>query len=94
MSKVEKQLQLLKEKAVEQEQKLNNDDRIVRMEQNLEWYKTEFESLLELREKNENEIDRINAFIDNLNDEKVYKEEQIKAQKRQNKLIAIAVQKV
>ena len=94
MSKVEKQLQLLKEKAVEQEQKLNNDDRIVRMEQNLEWYKSEFESLLELKEKNENEIDRINAFIDNLNDEKVYKEEQIKAQKRQNKLIAIAVQKV
>ena len=75
MSKVEKQLQLLKEKAIEQEQKLNNDDRIVRMEQNLEWYKSEFENLLVMKEKNENEIDRINAFISNLNEEKVYKED-------------------
>ena len=57
----------------------------------MEWYKVEFENLLELKEKNDNEIDRINAFIDNLEDEKKYKEEQIKAQKRQNKLIAIAV---
>ena len=49
------------------------------MEQNLEWYKNEFESLVELKEKNDNEVDRINAFIENLDEEKIYKEEQIKA---------------
>ena len=32
MSKVEKQLQMLKDKAKEQENKLNNDERIIRME--------------------------------------------------------------
>ena len=42
MSKVEKQLQLLKDKAKEQENKLNNDERIIRMEKHLAWYKNEF----------------------------------------------------
>ena len=32
MAKVEKQLKVLKDKAQEQEDKLNNDDRIVKME--------------------------------------------------------------
>jgi len=32
MGKVEKQLQMLKDKAKEQENKLNNDDRIMKME--------------------------------------------------------------
>ena len=94
MSKVEKQLQLLKDKAKEQENKLNNDERIIRMEKQLLWYKDEFQNLLDLKDKNDNEIDRITSFIDNLKEEKSYKEEQIKAQKRQNKLIAIALSKV
>jgi len=79
MSKVEKQLQLLKDKAREQENKLNNDERIIRMEKHLAWYKREFENLLKLKDKNDNEIDRIHAFIDNLREEKLYKQEQIKA---------------
>ena len=86
MSKVEKQLQMLKDKARDQEKKLNNDERIVRMEKQLVWYKEEFENLLNLKDKNDNEVDRINSYIDNLKEEKAYKEEQIKAQKRQNKL--------
>ena len=94
MSKVEKQLQMLKDKARDQEKKLNNDERIVRMEKQLVWYKEEFENLLNLKDKNDNEVDRINSYIDNLKEEKAYKEEQIKAQKRQNKLIAIALNKV
>lgn len=32
MTKVEKQLQLLKEKAMEQESKLNNDERVISLE--------------------------------------------------------------
>ena len=55
MTKVEKQLQSLKDKAKEQENKLNNDDRIVKMEKQLEWYKNEFFSLLKLKDKNEKE---------------------------------------
>lgn len=73
MGKVEKQLQLLKDKAKDQENKLNNDERIIRMEKQLLWYKEEFESLLVLKDKNDNEIDRINSYIDNLHEERQYK---------------------
>lgn len=45
------------------------------MEKHLRWYKDEFENLLVLKEKNDNEIDRLQAFIENLNEEKTYKEE-------------------
>ena len=58
------------------------------------WYKDEFSSLLNLKDKNSNETDRINSYIDNLKEERAYKQEQIKAQKRQNKLIAIALSKI
>jgi len=79
MGKVEKQLQLLKDKAKEQESKLNCDDRIVKMEKQLEWYKNEFSNLLELKNKSDNDSQRLGAFIDNMTEEKSYKEEQIKA---------------
>jgi len=58
------------------------------------WYKDEFSSLLNLKDKNSNETDRIHSYIDNLKEERAYKQEQIKAQKRQNKLIAIALSKI
>lgn len=64
------------------------------MEKNLDWYRHEHKSLEDMREKNDNEITRLQAFIDNKKEERSYKEEQIKAQKKQNKLIAIAIQKV
>ena len=47
---------MLKNKAKEQEGKLNNDERIIRMENHLVWYKQEFENLLKLKEKNDNEM--------------------------------------
>lgn len=61
------------------------------MEINLRWYKQEFDKLVELKEKYDDESDRLSSYIENMNEEKKYKEEQIKAQKRQNKLIAIAI---
>ena len=45
------------------------------MEKQLVWYKEEFENLLNLKDKNDNEVDRINSYIDNLKEEKNYKEE-------------------
>ena len=75
MGKVEKQLKVLKDKAQEQEDKLNNDDRIVKMEKQLAWYKDEFTSLLKLKQKHDDEIDRINSNIDNLQKEREYKQE-------------------
>ena len=75
MNKVEMQLQMLKDKARDQENKLNNDERIIRMEKQLVWYKEEFENLLNLKDKQDNEIDRINSHIDNLKEEKNYKSE-------------------
>lgn len=59
MTKVEKQLQQLKDKALEQEYKLNNDERIVRMEKNLDWFKNELNCLDDLNNKHSNEIERV-----------------------------------
>jgi hypothetical protein len=70
---------MLKDKARDQENKLNNDERIIRMEKQLVWYKDEFENLLNLKDKQDNEIDRINSHLENLKEEKAYKSEQIKA---------------
>ena len=69
MTKVEKQLQILKDKAKEQESKLNNDDRIIKMEKHLSWYKGEFENLLMMKDKNDNEIERLSGFIENQQEE-------------------------
>lgn len=63
----------MKDKAREQENKLNNDERIVKMEKQLAWYRDEFTNLLKLKEKNSNEVDRVTANIANLESEKKYK---------------------
>jgi len=39
------------------------------MEKQLLWYKDEFQNLLDLKDKNDNEIDRITSYIENLDDE-------------------------
>lgn len=70
---------MLKDKAKEQEDRLNNDDRIVKMEKQLGWYKGEFESLLRLKDKNTNQTNHIKDTIGNLTDDKRDKEESIKA---------------
>lgn len=75
MTKVEKQLQLLKDKAIEQENALNNDERVVRMEKKLDWYRNEHLCLEDMQEKNMNDVTRLQAFIENKKDEKAYKEE-------------------
>lgn len=45
------------------------------MEKQLAWYKDEFSNLLQLKDKHDNEIDRIRAHIDNLHEERNYKQE-------------------
>lgn len=44
MVKIEKELQLLKSKAAEQDNKLHQDTRIVQLDQQLNWFKKEFEN--------------------------------------------------
>lgn len=63
MVKVEQQMQLLKDKAQEQENKLNNDDRILKMEKHLGWCRNEFHQLLQAKERNQHELDEINDGI-------------------------------
>ena len=72
-------MQSLKDKAKDQENKLNNDERIVKMEKQLEWYKNEFFSLLKLKDKNENHKSEMMHTIRDLQKEKEDKQDQIKA---------------
>lgn len=44
MVKIERELQLLKAKAKEQDEKLHQDNRIVSLNQQLTWFKQEFEN--------------------------------------------------
>jgi hypothetical protein len=45
MTKVEKELNYLKNKAMDQENRLASDARILKMEKQLKWFREEFERL-------------------------------------------------
>ncbi len=69
MVKIEKELQILKAKATEQDNKLQQDSRIVNFDQQLTWFKLEFENQLKIKEKNADLIKRLKADIASLTEE-------------------------
>ena len=93
MMKVEKELYFLKNKANEQESKLSSDDRIVTLEAQQKWFQDELEKLMEMSRRNMGEIDSLEVKLFQFKDEKQFMEEQVKASKRQNKLITVAINK-
>lgn len=56
MVKIEKELEFLKNKSKEQEKKLKQDVRIVQLEKQLEWFQSEFEKLIGVKNRNDNKI--------------------------------------
>ena len=64
------------------------------MERHLGWCRNEFHELLQAKEKNQQELDEVNEKTAEIESEQQYKKDGIKAQKRQNKLLAIALSKV
>ncbi|CDW88332.1 UNKNOWN [Stylonychia lemnae] len=93
MTKVEKELSYLKGKAKDQEKRLAQDERILRLEKQLQWFQDELSRLQKKSEGNVNEIDMLTNKMSSMKEEKAFMEDQVKASKRQNKLLIVALNK-
>ena len=56
MNKIQKELQFLQAKSQEQDAKLTQDVRIIGLEQQLKWYQNEFKNLMEVKDRNDEQI--------------------------------------
>ena len=56
MNKIQKELQFLQAKSKEQDAKLTQDVRIIGLEQQLKWYQNEFKNLMEVKDRNDEQI--------------------------------------
>jgi hypothetical protein len=63
MHKVERELVSLKSKAADQEQRLAKDERILRLQEGLGWFKDEVTRLTKMREDNFNAIDMLSTKV-------------------------------
>jgi hypothetical protein len=82
MSKVERELLSLKAKAADQEVRLAKDERILKLQEGLTWFKEEVERLTGMREANFNTIGMFSTKVQTMLAEKRFMEEQVKASKR------------
>ena len=93
MSKVERELLQLKAKAADQESRLANDERVLKLQKHLTWFRDEVDRLLKMKENHFNTIDMMSTKVQTMMAEKQFMEEQVKASKRQNKLLVMALTK-
>lgn len=63
MSKVERELVSLKQKAADQETRLAKDERILKLQEGLGWFKDEVDRLTKMREDNFNTIDMFSTKV-------------------------------
>ena len=63
------------------------------MQRQLKWFKEEGERLTKMKEENFNKIDMLSTRVQTMEAEKAFMEEQVKASKRQNKLLVMALGK-
>ena len=66
MNKIEKELQILQSKSKEQDNKLTQDVRIISLEKQLEWYQREFRGLMEVKERNDDQVQALKEQCKNL----------------------------
>lgn len=93
MNKIQKELQFLQAKSKEQDAKLTQDVRIIGLEQQLKWYQNEFTNLVEVKDRNDEQITHLKDQCKNLGMNSDEMRTHIKAAKRQNKLLGVALQK-
>ena len=79
---------MLKSKAAEQDKALHSDSHIIALNKQLDWFKQEFENQMSIKEKNEEEINRLRRDIRAMREETSQTEVEVKAARRQNKLLA------
>ncbi len=73
--------------------RLENDERIVKLQRQLKWFTEEAERLGKMKEDYFNKIDMLSTRVQTMQAEKSFMEEQVKASKRQNKLLVMALGK-
>lgn len=64
------------------------------LEQSLVWFKKEFDGLIAVREKNDQKLSVIRSEVEDLTKDTKRMSGEVKAARRQNKLLAVALQKV
>lgn len=82
MNKVERELFLLKNKASDQETRLAKDEKILRKEEKLVWFETEASRLAKEIDTNDNELDALTGKVKELEGDKKFMSDQVKAAKR------------
>lgn len=93
MNKIENELQVLQNKSQEQDAKLTQDARIIGLEEQLKWYQIEFKNLMDVKEKNDEQIKHLKDQCKNLSAGSEEMRVNVKAAKRQNKLLGVALTK-
>jgi hypothetical protein len=63
MKKTQRELAILVAKAKDQEMRLENDERIVKLQRQLKWFQEESERLGQMKEENFNKIDMLNTRV-------------------------------
>jgi len=91
MTKIENELQVLQSKTKEQDAKLTQDARIIGLEEQLKWYQIEFKNLMEVKESNDESITHLKDQCKNLGIGSDEMRVSVKAAKRQNKLLGVAL---
>ena len=66
MHKIEKELSVLRNRQSDQDSKANHDGKVVGLEKSLAWFKFEFDSLLEIKKKNETSLNMIETDVQDL----------------------------
>ncbi|CDW80248.1 UNKNOWN [Stylonychia lemnae] len=93
MLKISKELEALKRKCNEQEFQLRKDERIQSLEKQLEWFRSEALSLSKLNKQCTREAESLRQKNEGLEEEKQFLMIQITKQKRQSKLLKMALGK-
>ena len=68
-------------------------DRIIGLENNLKWYQSEFNSLIDVKKRNDDKIKELKEQCQYLTENTEQMKDQAKASKRQNKLLDISLNK-
>lgn len=94
MHKIEKELLALKNKSKDQDSKLTSDTRIITLEQQLVWFRNEYEGLLRQKKEQDEKLSGLRQEVGALSGETSRMASEVKAQRRINKLLAVKLAKV
>lgn len=93
MLKVAKELRFLKDKSNEVNNKLANDERIIALQRDIKWFKTEALSLNKIVDKQKNKLEQQKNVSNEMGQNVSFLHKNAKEQMKQNKLLQTACDK-